>query len=181
MSNADRIRAVTLQDAAAIARIYNHYIVNTTVSFEEDAVAVAERRERIAEAAAQNLPFLVAEREGAVVGYANATKWKGRCAYRYSVETGIYLAPDGIGQGIGTPLYQTLLAALRERGVHAMIAGIALPNPASIALHEKCGFVKIGQFREVGFKFGRWIDVGYWELVCDPDCPLPEGAGEGLR
>ncbi|HEX5313338.1 MAG TPA: arsinothricin resistance N-acetyltransferase ArsN1 family B [Gammaproteobacteria bacterium] len=162
-----RIRPIVPADAAAIADIYNHYILSTVITFEEEAVTAPQIAARIEEVRRADLPWLVAESDGVLLGYANATKWKGRCAYRHSAESGIYLASEATGRGIGTRLYRELLAALARRGVHAVIAGIALPNPASIALHEKCGFGKIGHFREVGFKFERWIDVGYWQLLAD--------------
>jgi len=103
-----------------------------------------------------------------LLGYCYASKWKGRCAYRYSVESTVYLSPDATGKGIGSKLYGTLLAELRQRQFHTVIGGIALPNPASVALHEKLGFEKVAQFRQVGNKFGRWIDVGYWQLLLQP-------------
>ena len=98
------------------------------------------------------------------MGYASATKWKGRSAYRFSVETTIYLAPHSVGKRIGTELYRHLLDQLRDLGLHTAIGGVALPNPASVALHEKCGFRKVAHFGEVGFKFGKWIDVAYWQV-----------------
>lgn len=159
------IRPVSAQDAATLARIYNHYVLHTTVTFEETAVTDAEIATRIKEVSDGALPWLVAEREGAVVGYAYASKWKGRCAYRYSVESTVYLDPAATGQGLGTLLYRALLDALCTRGLHVVIGGIALPNTASVALHEACGFVKVAQFREVGYKFGTWIDVGYWQWL----------------
>ena len=157
------IRPATASDSAAIARIYNHFILDTTVTFEEQAVSAQQMAERIEEVASASLPWLVAEQAGKVVGYAYATKWKGRCAYRFSVESTVYLAPGFAGMGVGSKLYDALFAALRERGTHVVIGGIALPNPASIALHEKFGMNKAAHFREVGFKFGKWIDVGYWQ------------------
>ena len=102
---------------------------------------------------------------GTALGYAYASKWKGRCAYRFAVETTVYLDAPAHGRGLGRRLYERLLAALRESGMHVAIGGIALPNPASIALHEKLGFRKVGQFEEVGFKLGRWVDVGYWQVM----------------
>jgi phosphinothricin acetyltransferase len=114
------------------------------------------------------LPWLVHEdAAGRVTGYAYATKWRVRSAYRFSAETSVYVAPGQGGQGIGSALYTALLAALRQRGVHMAIGGIAQPNPASVALHERLGFVKVAHFSEVGRKFDRWIDVGYWELRLD--------------
>jgi phosphinothricin acetyltransferase len=100
-----------------------------------------------------------------VQGFAYASKWKGRCAYRYSVESTAYLADCSTGRGIGTRLYEALFTELRKSKMHVVMAGIALPNDASIALHEKLGFEKVAHFREVGWKFGKWIDVGYWQLL----------------
>jgi phosphinothricin acetyltransferase len=158
------IRDASVDDAASIAFIYNHFVVNTSVSFEEAEVPATEIASRIADVQAANLPWLVAEVEGAVAGYAYATKWRTRHGYRFSVESSIYLAPASAGKGIGTTLYRALLDRLRGGDYHLAIGGIALPNAASVALHEKLGFEKVAQFREVGFKFGCWTDVGYWQL-----------------
>lgn len=159
------IRTVQIDDAEATARIYNHYIRHTIITFEEDEIPATEMRRRIEETQSLELPWLVAEMDGQVVGYAYASKWKGRCAYRYSVEITVYLSDESKGRGIGTALYDHLFKALKSLGYHVAIGGISLPNDASIALHEKMGMVKIGEFREVGYKFGRWIDVGYWQKV----------------
>jgi len=158
------IRAVAASDAERIAEIYNHYVRETVVTFEEEPVPVAEMAQRIAAQSAE-YPFLVIEADGAVAGYACASSWKRRSAYRFAAESTIYLAPDCTRRGLGRPLYQALLAAMRERGLHCAIGGIALPNPDSIRLHERLGFAPIGRFQEVGFKFNRWIDVGYWEKL----------------
>ena len=159
------IRNATPADAAALARIYNRYVLDTTVTFEETAVPDGEMASRIAEVQAVGLPWLVAEdNAGTVLGHAYASKWKGRCAYRFALETTVYLDASAHRQGIGRQLYGRLLALLRDAGMHVAIGGIALPNEASIALHEKLGFRKVGQFEQVGFKFGRWVDVGYWQL-----------------
>lgn len=157
------IRSAHADDAKAIAAIYNPYILNTTISFEEEPVMDAAMAQRIAEVQAGGLPWLVAERDGKVLGYAYATKWRVRHAYRFSVESSVYLAPETARQGVGSALYTALLALLAERGCHLVIGGIALPNDASVALHEKMGYEKVAHFREVGFKFGRWLDVGYWQ------------------
>jgi phosphinothricin acetyltransferase len=159
------IRPAIATDADSIARIYNHYILNTIITFEEQAVSAQEMAERIAEVTSASLPWLVAEDDGRIVGYAYASKWKGRCAYRFSVESTVYLDPDCVGKGYGTRLYESLFASLRECGMHVVIGGIALPNPASIALHEKLGMKKVAHFGEVGFKFDKWIDVGYWQAT----------------
>jgi phosphinothricin acetyltransferase len=152
-----------MADSGAIARIYNHYVLNTAISFEEQTVTAAEMAERIAEVTSASLPWLVADQAGEVLGYAFASKWKGRCAYRYSVETSVYLDPGFVGQGIGTQLYRALLSVLRGNSIHVVIGGIALPNPASVALHERLGFAKVAHFKEVGYKFNQWLDVGYWQ------------------
>lgn len=157
------IRAATGDDAGAVAAIYNHYIATTTISFEEHPVAAAEMAGRIASVGA-TLPWLVFEQDGVVVGYAYATPWRARSAYRFSVESSVYVSPEHPRRGIGSRLYRALLDELRPRGLHMVIGGIAQPNEASVALHEAMGFEKVAHFKEVGMKFGRWIDVAYWEL-----------------
>jgi len=160
------LRSCTPEDAARICDIYNHYVRETVVTFEEAAVSEADMAQRIAETTSR-LPWLVWEEAGKILGYACATPWKVRAAYRHAVEASIYLAHDATGRGLGTQLYKALIADLRQRDLHCVIGGAALPNPASVALHERLGFIKVAEFREVGFKFGRWVDVAYWELVLD--------------
>jgi phosphinothricin acetyltransferase len=157
------LRPATAADAEALARIYNPYILDTIITFEETVITAAEMERRVAEVDGYGHPWLVAEQAGAVVGYAYATRWRTRHAYRFAVESTVYLGPGATGRGIGTQLYEALFEALRQRGTHAVIGGIALPNDASVALHEKLGMRKVAHFPEVGFKFGRWIDVGYWQ------------------
>ena len=159
------IRAATTEDAAAIAAIYNHYVLETIVTFEEVPVAPSEMARRIAEVEAGALPWLVAEEGGRVAGYAYATPWRSRVGYRFSVEVTVYTAPGQEGRGIGSRLYGELLPLLEAKGLHAAMGGIALPNDASVGLHEKFGFRKVAHFREPGIKFGRWIDVGYWQRM----------------
>jgi L-amino acid N-acyltransferase YncA len=158
------IRSAIIEDAARVAEIYNHYVLHSTVTFEEQAVPVGEMRQRIAEVLVE-LPWLVWVEEGAVQGFAYSSKWKERSAYRYSVESTVYLAEGSTGKGIGSKLYLALLAELRQRRLHTVIGGVALPNEASVALHERLGFEKVCHFREVGWKFDKWIDVGYWQLI----------------
>jgi phosphinothricin acetyltransferase len=162
------IRPAVAADADAIAAIYNHYVANTVITFEEEPVAAAAMAARISEVLGQGLPWLVAEHAGLLVGYSYATKWKTRSAYRHSVETTIYLRHGSEGCGIGKTLYAALLASLKRAGIHAVIGGAAMPNPASVALHEKLGFEHVGTFRQVGFKQGRWVDVAYWQLPMPP-------------
>lgn len=158
------IRPVTASDASDICELYNYYVLNTHVNFEEEAVTVEDMLGRIG-GANQNHPWLVYEHEGKVIGYAYASAWKSRCSYRYSVETSVYIAHEHKGKGLGSLLYDVLLKQLKQTNAHAIIGGIALPNEGSVALHEKFGFEKIAQFKEVGFKLNKWIDVGYWEII----------------
>jgi L-amino acid N-acyltransferase YncA len=159
-----QVRAAIADDADAIVAIYNHYIATTTISFEEELVSAAAMQLRIADVKSGGLPWIVAEVDGKVAGYAYATKWRARAAYRYAVERSVYLGRDCAGQGLGTALYAELIERLRAAGLHLVIGGIALPNAPSVALHEKMGFEKVAHFSEVGRKFDRWIDVGYWQL-----------------
>ncbi|MBA4376923.1 MAG: phosphinothricin acetyltransferase [Anaerolinea sp.] len=158
------IRNTNENDTEAIARIYNHYILNTVITFEEETVSNQEIASRIKEIKSAPLPYLVVEQNGEVFGFAYAGKWKSRSAYRYAVESSVYLDPGLVGEGFGSQLYVSLLDQLKEMGVHTVIGGVALPNPASVRLHKKLGFTKVAEFHEVGFKFGKWIDVGYWQL-----------------
>jgi len=161
------MRPCTTSDAAAIAAIYNHYVRETVITFEETPVAAEEMAARIAKLLPR-FPWLVAEDNGAIVAYAYAAPWKERSAYRFALESTIYCAPSHMGRGIGTDLYRALLTTLRTGDFHTVIGGVALPNPASVALHEKLGFKKVAQFAEVGYKLGRWVDVAYWQLPLTP-------------
>jgi len=159
------IRPAQLSDAAAIASIYNYYIEHTFVTFEEACISAADMEARMRLILDKQQPWIICEKEGEIVGYAYAGEWKSRCAYRYSLESTVYLKNGAQGQGIGSALYLELIQLLKAKKYHAVIGGISLPNEASVALHEKLGFRKIGQFVEVGYKFDRWIDVGYWQLI----------------
>lgn len=159
------IRPALLADTEAIARIYNHYIFNTVITFEEQVVTPQAMARRIDDVYAVSLPWLVAESSGTIAGYAYASRWKDRSAYRYAVESTVYLDPAALGVGFGSQLYEALLADLRQQKLHTVIGGIALPNEASTRLHEKFGFRKVAHFKEVGYKFGQWVDVGYWQLI----------------
>jgi L-amino acid N-acyltransferase YncA len=159
------IRPARSSDAESVIRIYNHYVTTTTITFEEQPVSGGQMAERMDEVMSAQLPWLVAEESGEVVGYAYASKWKARVAYRFSVESSVYLSTTAAGRGWGTRLYSALFDELKQRGAHAVIGGVALPNHASVALHEKLGMRKVAHFEEVGFKFGKWIDVGYWQKV----------------
>ena len=155
-------------DAAEIAAIYNHYVLNTAVSFEEEAVSEEEMRARI-RGKIGSYPWIVLESVGPgreILGYAYAGPWKERAAYRHTLEDTIYVKAGETGRGIGRKLLKELLEELAKgTEVHALMAVIALPNEASVRLHEEFGFEKAAHFTEVGRKFGTWIDVGYWELI----------------
>lgn len=157
------IRPVTPHDAAAIAALYNHYVLHTTASFEEEAVPVEAMRRRIEETAAR-WPYLVWEEQGRVAGYCYAHPWKARPAYRHTLETTVYLDPACTGRGIGTRLMHALIGECRGRGAHALVACITADNTASRRLHERLGFRQVSEFHEVGFKHGRWLGVVDYEL-----------------
>lgn len=161
------MRPATSQDAQALADIYNHYIEHSTATFEEEPVIVSNMVERINKVNNANLPWLVITVDNKIIGYAYATPWKERSAYRYSVEVTVYLAPKAHGKGLGTELYQVLFAELKQKSVHSVIGGITLPNPASVALHEKLGMVQVAHFHQIGYKFEQWLDTGYWQLTLD--------------
>ena len=158
------IRNATIDDSAAISTIYNHYVLHTVVTFEEEPVTPIQMVKRVADVQAK-FPWLVYELEGKVVGYAYANAWKPRSAYRNTVESSVYLDPAYTGKGFGRALYETLIKRLETLSLHCVIGGVALPNEVSIRLHESMGFKKVGQLTEVGMKFGKWIDVGYWNLI----------------
>lgn len=161
------IREATKDDADAIAAIYNHYIRNTTITFEEDEVTSKDIIERISNVQASGFSWLVAEEDNNIVGYAYSTEWRERVAYRNTVEVSVYISHRIQSRGWGTKLYEALFSKLREKSVHVAIGGITLPNPASVAIHEKFGMEKVAHFKQVGYKFGEWLDVGYWQLQLD--------------
>lgn len=161
------IRPAQMSDATAVAGIYNHYVLNSIATFEEDPVSDEAMAARIQQTLSTGMPWLVATEADRILGYAYAGAWKARSAYRHSVEITVYLDAGATGTGLGTRLYEALFARLRELPVHLAIGGIALPNAASIALHERFGMHKVAHFREVGYKFGRWVDVAYWQLRLD--------------
>lgn len=161
------IRAATSADAQAIANIYNHYVETTRISFEESPVSMQEMAQRIAQVQV-TLPWLVASSKDQVLGYAYATAWRARSAYRFSAETSVYVSHAHHGKGVGRCLYAALLSELPKRGIKNVIGGIAQPNQASVALHEKLGFKKVAHFSRVGFKFDQWVDVAYWQLEFNP-------------
>jgi phosphinothricin acetyltransferase len=159
------IRLASESDAAALAAIYRPYVEESRISFEETAPDAAEMARRMANPIH---PWLVAEQAGRVIGYASTAPMRNRPAYRWSVETGIYLDPAAQGRGIGRRLLGAHLTLLTKQGFVTAIAGIALPNDASVALHEKLGFTLSGIERGVGFKGREWVDVGRWQRDLAP-------------
>jgi phosphinothricin acetyltransferase len=159
----DALRDAVPADADAIAAIYAHYVLATPISMEVEPPDAAELARRIAGIQGAGLPWLVLIEGGHLIGYAYASAWRARPGYRHAVESSVYLAAGQRGRGHGQRLYRALLARLEGR-FHAVIGGIALPNAASIALHERLGFRQVACFPEVGHKFGEWVDVGYWQL-----------------
>ena len=162
-------------DAAACAAIYAPHVEGSAVSFDEGAPDAAELAARI-ERYGSSHAWLVAERGGEVVGYAYATAFNERPAYRWSASVSVYIAEGARGEGVGRALYQALFARLRERGFRMACAGITLPNRASVGLHEALGFERSGINREIGWKEGAWRDVGYWQLYLLPDAEDPPSA-----
>ena len=170
------IRPADVPDAAGIAAVYRPWVTDSVASFEVSAPDAAEIARRMA--GSPRLPWFLATRDDVVVGYAYGSGHRTRAAYRWAVDCSVYLAAEERGAGTGRALYEELLPALRELGYVTAFAGIALPNPGSVGLHEALGFTPVGVYRAVGFKAGRWLDVGWWqrplrELPAAPDEPRP--------
>jgi L-amino acid N-acyltransferase YncA len=179
------IRLATPRDAHACREIYGPVVSETAISFENEVPSVEEMERRIA-ATLERLPWLIHETPAGVDGYAYAGAHRPRHGYRWSAEVSVYVAASARGEGVGRRLYAALLALLRSQGYVNVFAGIALPNAASVGLHEAMGFERIGLYRQVGFKLGRWVDVGWWQLQLreppgEPEPPrsLAEAARDG--
>lgn len=168
------LRLAEPADAAGILAIYAPIVRETAISFELETPSEEEMRRRI-ETALEKRPWLVCTAGGSIAGYAYASAWRERAAYQWTVETTVYVHPDHQRRGVARGLYTALLAALRAQGFATVLAGIALPNPASVGFHESFGFQWIGIYRAVGYKLGVWHDVGWLQLS------LREGSGEPVR
>jgi L-amino acid N-acyltransferase YncA len=158
------IRLAQESDAEAIQRIYAPFVLHTAVSFETEPPGVDEMRSRLLKILAR-LPWLVCERSEKVIGYAYASPHRERAAYGWSVDVTVYVHEDYRRYGVGKALYASLFQVLRLQGFYNAYAGIALPNPGSAGLHEAMGFTPVGVYRAVGYKLGRWHDVGWWQLA----------------
>lgn len=170
MNTSSKIRIAVPLDAAAIQAIYAPFVERTAISFELKPPSIEEMAQRIC-ATLPTYPYLVAERDGQVVGYAYASQHRAREAYRWSVDVTVYVSPQAHRSGIGRALYERLLSILQRQGFHAAYAGIALPNPGSVGLHKSLGFMHIGTYPEVGFKNDKWHDVGYWRKALNDSSP----------
>jgi phosphinothricin acetyltransferase len=168
------VRDFEARDVAPANALTNWYIEHTAVHFATEP-ASDEGFEAMWRAGSRTHPWLAAEVLGRFAGYAKAGPWRERAAYRHTCETGIYIERGMEGRGVGMALYGELLPRLRAAGVHAVVGGMTLPNPASAALHERAGFTKVAHFPQVGHKLGQWHDVGFWQLV------FPDTAGDGLE
>lgn len=159
------IRPATAADSPAIAAIYDHHVRYGTASFDSEGPSAATWASKIDDVLGRDWPFLVAEADGVVLGYAYATQFRDRPAYVHTCENSIYLSPDAMGRGLGSELLAALIVAARECGFEQMIAVIGGGEAASVALHAKLGFVERGRMKQVGFKFGRKLDTVYMQLA----------------
>lgn len=159
------IRPCEASDAKAICDIYNHYIKNSIATFEEQLLTSDNIAKRIT-TYTKNYPWLVLEdAHGVIIGYAYATNWAERSAFKHTVEITVYLHHEQAGHGYASALYKRLLPLLAASGFHVVVAAISLPNEGSIKLHESFSFQQVAHFKQVGYKFDRWIDVVHWQLI----------------
>ncbi len=159
------IRNAVLSDATQIVQIYNNYIRETVITFETEEITAQMMAQRIEEILSEGYPFYVYEQDGKILGYCYLSSWKRRCAYKASAEISIYLDVEKRSRGIGSQLMEYAHANFDKDKYHTILACITLPNDISVGLHEKFGYKKVSHFKEVGFKFNRWIDVGDWQVV----------------
>jgi len=159
------IRAATLADLPAILEIYNDAILNTTSVYNYKAHTLEMRQEWFAEKQAKGLPLFVAVQQDAVIGFSTYGPFRVWAAYKYTVEISVYIHPEHRGKGVAKLLYPPLFAAAEAQQLHALVAGIDANNPASIRLHEHFGFVTVGHFKEVGYKFGQWLDLVFMQKI----------------
>lgn len=159
------IRNVTLADAQQIVEIYNHYVTETITTFEEEPATAEDFEKRIQAVLDAGKPWIVEEVDGNITGYAYAAQWRNRAAYRFTVESAVYVDHTKMENGTGTRLYAHLIDELKKLGMHSIMGVVSVPNEGSRKLHEKFGFKKIAQYKEAGWKFEQWIDVVCWQLM----------------
>ncbi|MBJ6368300.1 N-acetyltransferase [Snuella sp. CAU 1569] len=160
------IRPVRTEDSDQLLGIYNYYVVNSIVTFDLKPFALSEFEEKV-HAISAAYPFIVFEDNDRILGYAYASKWREKPAYNFTVESTVYVRQDAQGKQVGSKLYTELLRLLRQGNYHVVLGSLTLPNEASVKLHEKFGFEKVAHFKAVGLKFGKWLDVGFWQLQLD--------------
>ena len=165
MTSSTLVRPAVLNDLPALTAIYNHYIVHSTITFDLRPFEPDERRAWFDDHASSGRHRLLvaAEADGTVLGYTTTSRWRPKAAYDTTVESSVYCRPDAVGRGIGTLLYSALFEAIAGEDVHRVVAGVGQPNPASVALHERFGFRRVGVFSSVGRKFGKYWDVAWFE------------------
>ncbi len=168
-----KLRIATKEDGAALAAIYSYYVENTAITFEYVAPSAEKFGERIAHKL-EKYPYIVAEENGRALGYAYADMYRERAAFAWSCELSVYVDKNETGKGIGKRLYAALIELLRIQGFVSVVASITYPNESSVALHEKMGFSHLGTMHDIGFKFGRWLDLMWFEKrISDVDVPAP--------
>ena len=158
------IRNVQIEDAQELLDIYNYYVVNTVITFDLEALSLDAFKEKITTVSA-DYPFIVYEENSEILGYAYGSKFRPKPAYNNTVESTVYLKHGSQGKQIGSKLYNELLFLLKQKNVHVVLGVLTLPNEASVKLHEKFGFKEVAHLKEVGLKFGKWQDVGFWQLT----------------
>jgi phosphinothricin acetyltransferase len=164
------VRPATLDDLPALTAIYNHYVINTTITFDLELFIPEERRpwfDAHAPSGRHRL-LIAADVDDVVLGYVTSSRWRPKAAYDTTVESSVYCRPDAVGRGVGTALYSALFDALATEDVHRVVAGVSQPNPASVALHLRFGFRQVGVFSNVGRKFGQYWDVAWFERALTP-------------
>ncbi len=157
------IRSLHIEDAQELLDIYNYYVLHSIVTFDDEALSFETFKDKIERIHAE-YPFIVYEDDGKILGYAYGSRWRAKPAYKLTVESTVYLRHDALGKQIGSKLYAELLKQLKAQNFRAVLGGLTLPNDPSVKLHEKFGFKKVAHFKAVGLKFGKWLDVGFWQL-----------------
>jgi L-amino acid N-acyltransferase YncA len=158
------IRPASKKDIPSIVSIYNHYVEHSIITFDKDPLSLLDMESKML-AIMNNYPCLVLEEKNIIIGYAYGSQWREKGAYKSTVESTIYLDPNSKGQGFGLKLYSTLLRELKQLKFHAVIGVLSIPSEGTVPFHEKLGFEKAGAFKEVGYKFNKWVDVEFWQLI----------------
>ena len=160
------IRPVNLNDVEELLEIYNYYVINSIITFDYQALSLETFKDKVTRINA-DYPFIVFEENNEILGYAYGSQWRSKPAYNHAVESTVYIKHNTQGKQIGTKLYAELLKQLKQQNFHTVIGGLTLPNDASVRLHKKFGFKEVAHFKQVGYKFNTWLDVGFWQLTFD--------------